>query len=218
MIEEIKFSDTLSIWKVKYTFNNREQCVEMAKLHIYDYLQKNSHKVTDAYKYLELNESSDKFFKKLISVCELDNIVLFGINNCIELHNSIYNAIYNKIYTDHWVNVVKVTPVQKIYTKNNEKIFHQHTYLNKINDRIEPDFTYVTYIQMPNNLEGDDGVLFMKDINGDIYEYLPSEGDCIIMKADVEHTPNHSLKSTLDRIVIAGNVTLRNEKMIKTLL
>jgi hypothetical protein len=218
MIEEIKFSDTLSIWRINYSFKDREKCVTNSYIHIYDYLKKNPHKITDAYTYLILNEFSDKFFKKLISICELDDIVLFGINNCIELYNSIYNTAYNKIYTDHWINVVKVSPVQKIYTKDNEKIFHQHTYLNKINGRVEPDFTYVTYIQMPNNLEGDDGVLFLKDTNGDIYEYLPFEGDCVIMKGDVEHTPNHALKSNVDRIVIAGNVTLRNEKMIKTLL
>jgi hypothetical protein len=218
MIEEIKFSDTLSIWKVKYEFNDREKCVENTHMYIYNYLQKNQHKITDAYNYFQLNEFTNEFFKKIKTIIELDDIVLFGINTCIELHNSIYNTIYNKIYTDNWINVVKTNPVQKIYTRDNEKIFHQHTYLNKINGRIEPDFTYVTYIQMPNNLEGDDGVLFMKDIDGNIYEYLPSEGDCIIMKADVEHTPNHSPKSSLDRIVMAGNVTLRNEKIIKTLL
>ena len=71
---------------------------------------------------------------------------------------------------------------------------------------------------MPNNLSDDHGVLYMRDLEDKIFYYLPEEGDIIIMKGEVEHVPNHALKSTVDRIVMAGNVTLTNEKTIKTLL
>ena len=71
---------------------------------------------------------------------------------------------------------------------------------------------------MPNNLSDTDGVLYMKDLEGNIFNYLPEEGDIIIMKGEIEHVPNHSPNSTINRIVIAGNVTLANEKIIKTLL
>jgi hypothetical protein len=40
----------------------------------------------------------------------------------------------------------------------------------------------------------------------------------IIIKGDMEHVPNHALKSTVDRIVMAGNVTLRKNKSNKTIL
>jgi hypothetical protein len=71
---------------------------------------------------------------------------------------------------------------------------------------------------MPDNLKGNDAVLFLKDLDGSVYEYLPKEGECVIMKGDVEHVPNLAPHSNLDRIVIAGNISLRNEKLIKTLM
>jgi len=218
MIEEIKFSDTLTIWKSKYEFKNKEQCILECNLYINKYLESFDHKITDAYTYFILNEFKNFFYKKFTIQNELDEIVLSGINTIIDLHQKIYNKDYNKIYTDNWINVVKIKPMQKIWTKQNNLVFHSHTDLNVKDDRIEPDFTYVTYIQMPNNLINNDGVLYMKDLEGEIFHYLPEEGDIIIMKGETEHVPNHAPKSTLDRIVMAGNVTIVNDKIIKTLL
>jgi hypothetical protein len=218
MIEEIKFSDTLTIWKVKYEFKDKEQCILECNLHINEYLENMDHKLTDAYQYSILNEYKNLFYEKFNIENELDEIVLNGINTTVDLYQKVYNKDYNKIYTDTWINVVKINPLQKIWTKKNDLIFHQHTMLNKQIGRIEPDFTYVTYIQMPNNLRNTDGVLYIKDLEGKIFNYLPDEGDVIIMKGDIEHSPNHAPHSTLDRIVMAGNVTLTNEKTIKSLL
>jgi hypothetical protein len=218
MIEEIKFSDSLTIWKARYEFKDKEQCILECNLHIHKYLENINHKLTDGYTYFILNEYKNLFYEKFIFKNELDNIVLSGINTIIDLYQKTYDNDYNKIYTDNWINVVKINPIQKIWTKENDLIFHQHTDLNNKMGRIEPDFTYITYIQMPNNLSNNDGVLYMKDLEGNVFNYLPEEGDIIIMKGEVEHVPNHALKSTVDRIVMAGNVTLTNEKTIKTLL
>jgi hypothetical protein len=219
MIEEIKFSDSLTIWKARYEFKDKEKCILDCNLHISKYLTRFGNSTTiDAYAYFMLNEYKNLFYKKLNIQNELDEIVLCGINTIIDLHQTIYNKDYNKIYTDNWINTVKINPTQKIWTKENDLIFHQHTDLNNKMGRIEPEFTYVTYIQMPNNLSDTDGVLYMKDLEGKIFNYLPKEGDIIIMKGNIEHTPNHAPHSTLDRIVMAGNVTLVNEKLIKTLL
>jgi len=218
MIEEIKFSDTLTIWKSKYEFKNKEQCILECNLYLNKYLETSNHKINDGYGYFRLNEYKNLFYEKFILKNELDYIALSGTNTIIDLYQKIHNKDYNKIYTDNWINVVKINPIQKIWNNKSELQFHQHSEINRSLGRIEPDFTYVTYIQMPNNLSDTDGVLYMKDLEGNIFNYLPEEGDIIIMKGEIEHVPNHSPNSTINRIVMAGNVTLANEKIIKTLL
>jgi hypothetical protein len=218
MIEEIKFSDSLTIWKAKYEFKDKNQCIVYVSNYIKRYLENNKHNISDAYAYFILNEYKNLFYKKLIIHNELDEIVLSGIKTIIDLHKDVYNMEYNKIYNDNWINVVKINPQQKIWTKENDLVFHKHTDLNREVGRMEPDFTYITYIQMPNNLSDNHGVLYMRDLEGKIFHYLPEEGDIIIMKGEIEHVPNHAPQSTVDRIVMAGNVTLVNEKIIKTIL
>ena len=71
---------------------------------------------------------------------------------------------------------------------------------------------------MPNNLSGDDGVLFIEGKNGNVYSYLPKEGDIVIMDGDLPHVPNYALDSTLDRIVLAGNVGIEYSKLNNTLI
>lgn len=218
MIEEIKFSESLTIWKSKYEFKNRERCIELSNKHIKELLKTGVGLTTDAYSYFVSNDFKESFFKRFNYDNELNNIIVSGINDIIELHNRIYNIEYNKLYSDNWINTVKVKPIQKDLRKKNDLVFHQHTDLNRKHGMMEPDFTYVTYIQMPNNLSGKDGVLYMKDYEGNVFDYLPEEGDVIIMKGDIEHVPNLSPNSTIDRIVMAGNLTLKKEKNIKTLL
>jgi len=218
MTTEIKFSDTLSIWKTYYEFKDKDKCILDSYSYIKYYNENHEHMVTDGYTYMILDEFSNVFFDKIIPKSELDNLVLFGLNSCIELHKNIYNIEYNKIYTDNWINVVRPNPIQTAYNKKDELEFHKHTTLNKLIGRITPDLTYVSYIQMPNNLSRNDAVLFVKDLDGSVYEYSPKEGECVIMKSDVGHVPNLAPQSNLDRIVMAGNISLRNEKLIKTLM
>jgi hypothetical protein len=217
MIEEIKFSDSLTIWKARYEFKDRQKCIINATNYIKTYLENNKN-TSDAYAYHILNEFKNLFYEKFNPQNELDEIVLSGIKTTIDLHQKIYDKVYNKIYMDSWINIVKINPQQKIWTRENDLIFHKHTDLNREVGRMEPDFTFITYVQMPNNLSDTHGLLYMKDLDGKIFHYLPEEGDIIIMKGDIEHVPNHAPQSTIDRIVMAGNVTLVNEKIIKTIL
>ena len=70
---------------------------------------------------------------------------------------------------------------------------------------------------MPNNLKGDDGKLFIKDIDGSEYSILPKVGECIILKGDTPHAPLNAPSSEFDRIVLAGNVVFSNDKSNLTL-
>jgi hypothetical protein len=210
MIEEIKYSNTLSIWKTKFNFKNRNEVVNLCEKCI----EAQPHVTTGGYEYYYNTIIQSGKFNEVINN-ELDEIRNFGINNCIDL----FDGSYNRIFADLWVNEVKaINPVQINRDKNGELIFHKHTEINKLIGRPEPHYTFVVYIQMPNNLTGDDGVLYLEDIDGKVYSYMPENGDCIIMDGDLPHVPNYAPNSTVDRIVLGGNVKLDTIKTEKTLL
>lgn len=209
MIEELKYSDTLSIWKVKFNFKNRDEVVRLCQ----KYIEYSSDITTGNYPfYVKAIPQSGSFKEKTYN--ELDEVRNFGVNNCIEL----FNGKYNIVHTDMWVNELKaVNPVQVNRDKNGDLIFHKHTEINRIIGRPEPHYTFVVYVQMPNNLSGEEGVLYLEDVDGKVFNYLPENGDCIIMDGDLPHVPNYAPNSTIDRIVLAGNVRLETIKTEKTL-
>jgi hypothetical protein len=71
---------------------------------------------------------------------------------------------------------------------------------------------------MPNNLEDNDGVLYMEDVDKSIFSILPEEGDIIIMAGDLPHVPNYAPSSTKDRIVLAGSVRMDLSKLNKSII
>lgn len=121
--------------------------------------------------------------------------------------------------TYYWINRVKVKNPAQNSRDGDKIIYHSH---NDINLRLgipSPQYTLVYYLQVPDNLEGQEGVLFFRDRSGREFEILPEEGDCLIMKGDLEHVPNYAPNSTKDRIVIAGNMMFQySRKIQKTVL
>lgn len=211
-IEKIIFSPTLSIWKSKFDISNKDKAILEC-----EELIKNKPKVnTDGYAYYINNSLNyngcyiDIEMKK-----ELDSIMCSGINTCINIHNQSFN----EIKTDVWVNVVRAkNPVQKNYKTNGSLIFHNHVELNILNKLPPPLYTFVCYIQMPDNLKDNDAVLFMEDIDKHIYNILPKEGDIIVMKGDLPHVPNYAPNSVKDRIVLAGSIRMDFSKFNKSLI
>jgi hypothetical protein len=171
---------------------------------------------TDGYGYTMITNNLD-FLGNIEIKNKLDEVVQSGINKCIELYKTT-NAEYNMVDTDGWVNVVRAKdPVQLNFKEGMEK-YHVHTEINKQMNSFVPTYTYVYYVQMPNNLEGDDAVLFFKDKDGIEFSILPEEDDLIIMPADIPHSPNMADNSTKDRIVFAGNVGFSYIKKQKSLI
>ena len=71
---------------------------------------------------------------------------------------------------------------------------------------------------MPDVMEGDDGILYFKSKNDITYWVKPEEDDLIIMEADMPHAPNSAPNSSVDRIVMAGNVGFEFIKKEKSLI
>ena len=210
-MEKIYFDKTTFIWKEKANFEKNintllDECIRISK------------KETKWDNYSYCNYSFDKFeigndiIKNKTTI--IDDLINLNINKCIEL----YGEKFNKVSIDCWINIVSSTkPKQTDIVLGNLKM-HKHTDIQREMKSFKPVFTWVYYVQMPDNLKNKDGVLWIEGQDNKIYSILPNKDDLIIMNGDLPHVPGNSPNSKLDRIVIAGNVGFDFIKETKSLL
>jgi len=200
----LRFGNDVKIFSKKVVSDDKKDILEFC----YDYINNNlEDSPFDAF---TIYHSDHQVSDKLINI---------GLSFCKEV--AIFENKYKKnCEGEFWINrVKKQNPIQKSYKTNDNKIlFHSHKEINEINKRFIPTYTFVYYIQMPNNLKNKDGVLYLKDKNEQIYDFLPEESTIIVMDGDLYHSPNSALNSTLDRIVFAGNVFFYEDKLNKTII
>jgi len=217
-MEKLYFDDSTYIWKIK-----------LNKLSDKDTLLKESNFViesqpdikTDGFGYKKEWNNNINFTGEITIETKMDEIIQMGIDYCKDLYKE-RNVVYNKINTDAWVNVVRSTNPVQIQFKHEElkgvDKFHVHTDINKEMKSFIPHYTYVYYVQMPDVMNGEDGVLYFRGKNNKEYWIRPEEDDLIIMEADMPHSPNNAPNSTVDRIVVAGNVGFDYIKKEKSLI
>ena len=212
-MEKIYFDKDTYIWKTKL---NRLGDKQMFLKEAYVVMDSEPNNKTDGYGYKKEWKDNLDFIGEFKIETKLDEIVQIGVNKCKEIYNET-NINYNKINTDAWVNVVRsLNPVQENFHTDNK--YHIHTEINKGRKEFIPHYTYVYYIQMPDVMNEDDGVLYFKGKDDTEYWVRPEEDDLIIMEAYVPHSPNSAPNSTLDRIVMAGNVGFDFIKKEKSLI
>ena len=217
-MEKIYFDETTFVWKTKINFSQfKEQLLSES----YRVIDEAINSKFDAYGYKSSVYNLD-FIGDITISNKLDEIYQLSIDICKELWNESNSKGFNIINTDSWVNVVKSNNPSQINFKHNDikmvNKYHTHTELNKANDRFIPHYTYVYYIQMPDVMEGEDGVLYFKGNNDKEYWIRPEEDDLIIMPADMPHAPNSAPNATIDRIVLAGNIGFDLIKKQKSLI
>ena len=217
-MEKIFFDETTYIWKTKLNLVNDKQAFLKEANSIIESMSDNK---TDGFAYKREGNTNLTFIGNIKVETKLDEIVQLSINKCKNLYGE-KNINYNKINTDAWINVVRAkNPIQKefIYTEIKDiDRFHSHVEINKKTKKFRPEYTYVYYIQMPDVMDGEDGVLYLKGKNDIEYWIRPEEDDLIIMNANLPHAPNNAPQSTIDRIVMAGNVGFDYIKKEKSLL
>ena len=216
-MEKIYFDDTTFIWKTKLNlFDNKDAIVEQAK----SVIKSHENTINDGYGYKKTENGEVMIRANCDNQPLLDEIIELSTNHCKEIY--IEKNEFNRLNAESWVNVVRAdNPIQRSYrdrTVTGELSYHVHTELNKNRDKFIPNYTYVYYIQMPDIMEGNDGVLYFKSKNNDVYWVKPEEDDLIIMPSDMSHSPNNAPKSTIDRIVLAGNVGFELIKKNKTII
>jgi len=217
-MEKIYFDDSTYIWKTKLNkISDKQKMLEEAHLVI----SSQPDIKTDGFGYKKEWNGNINFIGEIKIETKLDEIVQIGIDSCKELYKE-NNFTYNKINTDAWVNVVRSkNPVQIQFQHEDLKgvdKFHVHTDINREMESFIPHYTYVYYIQMPDVMNGEDGVLYFRGKNKKEYWIRPEEDDLIIMEADMPHSPNNAPNSTVDRIVMAGNVGFELIKKEKSLI
>jgi hypothetical protein len=203
-MEKIYFDEQTYIWRTQFNISHIKDEILKECFSIIEEMGENPGDNFGCFN--QWNENID-FDGNFQSNRKIDKIIKEGIKSCITLFNENIKLQYNKINTDGWINIVRAkNPRQPNFSTETEIVMHNHTELNHINKVFRPDYTYVHYVQMPDNLEGNDGVLYIEGKGGVIHNILPKENDIIIMEAHIPHVPASARKSTKDRIVIAGNV------------
>jgi hypothetical protein len=219
-MEKVYFDDTTFIWKGKLNLSAHKDIILKEANDVADSLKETVR--TDGFGYRQEWTNNIDFNGNLTIENKLDEICQHGIDVCKSIYEEQFNIEYNKVNTDAWVNVVRSkNPVQ--YQFKHEEIkgidkYHTHTEINKKNKYFYPNYTYVYYIQMPDVMEGEDGVLYFRGENGNEYWIRPEEDDIIVMEGWMPHAPNNAPKSTIDRVVLAGNVGFEFIKKEKSLL
>lgn len=213
-MEKLYFNDTTFIWKTKL---NKLTDKSLFLKEAYSVIDSQPGVKTDGFGYKKEWNNNLNFIGKIEIKSKLDEVIQNGIDLCKELYTT-NNLPFNKINIDAWVNVVRsIDPIQPNFYDDNQK-FHIHTEINKKTKSFPPSYTYVYYIQMPDVMNGEDGVLYFKGKDGQEYWIRPEEDDLIIMEADMPHSPNNASNSTIDRIVLAGNVGFEYIKKEKSII
>jgi hypothetical protein len=212
-MEKIYFDDTTFIWKKKL---NLVKYKSLLLKEANDIIESQPMSKQDGFGIINWVDNVN-LNGELNIINKVDEISQIGIDECKKLYED-GNIPFNKVNVETWINRVRhKNPVQKEYWKNVDK-YHTHTDINKKLRVFYPNFTFVYYIQMPDVMNGDDGVLYFKSKKGKEYWVKPEEDELIIMQGDVPHSPNNAPNSTIDRIVLAGNIGFEFVKKSSSLI
>lgn len=212
-MKKIYFDDTTFIWKKKLNLVKYKLILLKAANDIIEAQPMSKQDGFGVINWVDnINSSGELNIKN-----KMDEITQIAINECKKIHED-NNVIFNKVNVETWVNRIRhKNPVQTEFWKNVDR-YHTHTDINEKIKGFYPNFTFVYYIQMPDIMNGDDGVLYFKNKNGVEYWVKPEEDELIIMEGDIPHSPSHAPNSTIDRIVLAGNVGLEFVKKTSSLI
>ncbi len=139
------------------------------------------------------------------------------LNEVENTANKIASEIYgfDSFINNTWSFILK--PNYKFPTNNHEENgWHDHLSVYAFNkEHYKSNITFVYYLQLPNNLKNDDGMLSFKLNDDKIIKIMPEENEFIIFSSDILHRAELSPNSTLNRVVIAGNIHFVKEIEIK---
>jgi len=156
------------------------------------------------------NYTQDNTSNLIINCFEFENIINLALNACKKLSNIDDN------WDGTWVNK---TWIYKQDTIKKKEYYHNHLYTTQIpfttnNAPIINEWTFVFYLQIPDDLKDEEGMLFFKTTDIDTpYKYLPQEGDFIIFPGDLLHLVKNNINSKNDRISICGNISFNIPKI-----
>jgi hypothetical protein len=125
-----------------------------------------------------------------------------------DLYTSITNRKVNSGYQNCWVYISS--------PENPVSVYHQHAVFFQEFPKLTSSFTWVYYIDMPDNCVGNEGKLIFKNQENDNEEtdvcmIMPEAGYLYIFGGTLWHRPEINPNSTNDRVVIASNVVFNTQ-------
>jgi hypothetical protein len=130
-------------------------------------------------------------------VCpEISDIIDTGRQMIKQVRRS-WKLPYNTTIESHWIYMSG--------PDNPWAPWHKHEYVGDVQGLV-PQWTYVFYAEMPENLEGTDGRLYFREDHNPEKEYwiLPEEDSFLVFPSLLDHKPEIAPKSAKSRVVMAG--------------
>ena len=187
--KEIKISDTISFYITNLSTINNFELIKDLKFNM------NVNKKTSIESH---NEPG------------IQSYIILKTKTIENLNNKIYKKIFNFLnYNFKDINPYYSTEWVYVSTKNNNwSRFHTHT----LNDTLKTDldWSFVYYVQMPDNLNNQEGKILFRTNEGIEVSYLPQVGDLILFPANLSHKPELNRNSDIERIVYAGGLAMLN--------
>ena len=133
---------------------------------------------------------------------EFDEIKKIGLDNIKTLTN-----------LDNWdESWASKTWIYRQNTRKKKEYYHKHLYTTQlpytnVEAPIPNDWTFVFYLQVPDNMVDEEGMIFFKCDDEEPFKYLPKEGDFVIFPGDLSHLVKSNPNSKVERISICGNIS-----------
>jgi hypothetical protein len=96
--------------------------------------------------------------------------------------------------------------------------YHDHLLFSPKEKGLLTHCTWIYYIQVPDNCTGKEGHIFFKEhhiksehIDDTAFSFFPEQGFLYMWDSEIPHRPELSPNSTIDRVVIAGNVNFNTD-------
>lgn len=139
--------------------------------------------------------------------------IVFDCDEFDSIHNLVYGTIKSftnknpKEYSTSWWSFIQEPNFQQEFIHT-----HPFVYASGFYDyqgiKIKNDWTFVFYIQIPQNIVGTEGnILFVTEDKQKHY-FLPENGDIFIFPWDIRHSALPSPNAEKDRISLQGNYSL----------
>ena len=134
---------------------------------------------------------------------EVAPLISTAVLECVNL----WGGDFTNVWFETWVNRVQ-NKMKQQYSR------HNHVEINRMRGKPLPNYTWIYYLQMPDNLSGEEGKLNVEGVGN----YLPTVGELVILDGNTYHSVFEAPNSTVDRIVLAGNVAIQNNKTKRSLM
>jgi len=177
-MEELKLSNKYTIHRDKY---------------------KGEYSIEDFLKLIEFNHKNTIHTNNNSVWIETESVVFDSINNQIKSNiETISGRKFTNWAKHHWV-----------YTQRkgfDMEWMHQHIQVHPPGRSIiKSDYTFTFYLQVTDEIEGDEGKIVFQDENEIKHSFLPEVGDIFIFPGDIRHTAIPTPNSNKERIVYAGS-------------